>query len=765
MSDGDMIAWGDWIMVRKYALRTALFAACAAVAVVQQAAVGAQPTSGLSAEQRAGDTVSTMTLDEKLQLVFGYFASDWQGKKPPAAGRYGSAGYVPGIPRLGITPQWETDAGVGVATQGAATVKRERTALPSGIATAATWNPEIAFKGGHMIGSEARSSGFNVMLAGGVDLDRDPRNGRNFEYGGEDPLLAGTIVGSEIAGIESNHIISTTKHYALNDLETGRKGHDARIDPAAARMSDLLAFEFAIERGNPGSVMCAYNKVNGDFSCENDWLLNKVLKGDFGFRGYVMSDWGAVHSTVKAALNGLDQQSGWPFDEQPYFGAPLKAAVLAGQVPQARIDDMARRVLWALYSTGAQDNPVTDNAAAIDYAADEAVSQADAEQAIVLLKNEANLLPLGPSVRRIVVIGGHADRGVLAGSGSSLVYPRGGNAVPGLQPTGWPGPVMYYNSSPVQELQRLAPNAQISFVDGGNPAAAAAAARQADVAIVFGTQWSSESIDVPMKLDGNQDALIEAVAAANPRTAVVLETNAGVAMPWTARVPAILEAWYPGRAGGKAIANVLTGRVNPSGHLPVTFYASEAQLPRPIRPGTSSEMDSFPLTYSEGASVGYKWVDKNNLQPLFPFGHGLSYTRFSFGKPTAAVSDSNSILVSVPVTNAGPVAGMEVAQFYVSPASARWEAPKRLGTWVKVALAPGQTATARNKIDPRLLATFDEASHQWRIAPGEYRILVGESSRDIRGSVTITLPAMTLPSNWRPGQPVAAPAPRRGERG
>ena len=289
-----------------------------------------------------------------------------------------------------------------------------------------------------MIGSEARASGFNVMLAGGVNLARDPRNGRNFEYGGEDPLLAGTIVGSEIAGIQSNHIISTTKHYALNDLETGRKGHDAQIDPAAARMSDLLAFQFAIERGDPGSVMCSYNKVNGDFACENEWLLNKVLKGDFGFRGYVMSDWGAIHSTEKAAIGGLDQQSGWPFDDKPYLGSLLKDAVAGGQGARssARRHGAPRRALAV--RDGAADNPVSE-AGTIDYAADEGVSQADAEQGIVLLKNDGNLLPLKANVRRIVVIGGHADKGVLAGSGSSLVYPRGGNAVPGLSRRAGPG--------------------------------------------------------------------------------------------------------------------------------------------------------------------------------------------------------------------------------------------------------------------------------------------------------------------------------------
>ncbi len=720
--------------------------------------------SALSPDQRAQLAVGQMTQAEKLTLVLGYFASDWQGKKPPKGGRYGSAGYVPGIPRLGIPPQWQTDAGIGVATQGGATVKRERTSLPSGIATAATWNPQIAFQGGRMIGSEARDSGFNVMLAGGVDLARDPRNGRNFEYAGEDPLLAGTIVGSEIAGIQSNHIISTTKHYALNDLETGRKGHDARIDPAAARMSDLLAFQFAIERGDPGSVMCSYNRVNGNFACENDWLLNQVLKGDFGFRGYVMSDWGAVHSTVKAAMSGLDQQSGWPFDDKPYFGSLLKQAVASGKVPEARLDDMARRVLRSMFAHGLVDDPVPGSAA-IDYAADEAVTQTDAEQGIVLLKNDGNLLPLTGAARRIVVIGGHADKGVLAGSGSSLVYPRGGNAVPGLEPTGWPGPVMYFPDSPVKELERLAPNATISFVDGADPAAAAAAARNADVAIVFATQWSSESIDVPMKLDGNQDALIEAVATANPRTGVVLETNAGVAMPWAPRVPAIVEAWYPGTDGGAAIANILTGRVNPSGHLPVTFYASEAQLPRPVRPGSNSEMDQFTLPYTEGAAVGYKWADRNNLQPLFPFGHGLSYTRYDYGQISAAAAPGGSVRVQFTLRNSGSRAGMAVGQVYASPANGGWQAPRRLVGFSKVELAPGAAQTVAVDVDPRLLANFDEAAHAWRIAPGAYIFSLGASSRDLRATTTVTVPALSLPANWRPGQEAAAPAPQSGERG
>jgi beta-glucosidase len=572
------------------------------------------------------------------------------------------------------------------------------------------------------------------------------------------------MVGAQIAGIQSNRIISTVKHYALNDLETGRMGHDAQIDPASARMSDLLAFQFAVERGDPGSTMCAYNRVNGDYACENAWLLNDVLKGDMGFRGYVMSDWGATHSTEKAGLAGLDQQSGWPFDDAAFFGPALKAAIAAGRVPESRLDDMAARILRPMFQHGLVDSPVTASAP-INFAADEAASQADAEQGIVLLKNDGNLLPLGTGARRIVVVGGHADKGVLSGSGSSLVYPRGGNAVPGLEPAAWPGPVMYFKSSPVDELRRLLPNAAISFVDSTDPAAAAAAARAADVVIVFATQWSGEGMDVAMKLDGNQDALIDAVAQANPRTVVVLETNAGVAMPWAQRVPAIVEAWYPGRAGGKAIANVLTGKVNPSGHLPVTFAASESQLPRPVKPGGNSEKEKFELPYTEGAAVGYKWFEKNNLQPLFPFGHGLSYTRFDIGPATARPNADGTVTVSFSVRNVGQRRGMEVAQVYVSPGADGWEAPKRLGGFSKVDLAPGASRNVSVTIDPRLLATFDNAARQWRIAPGGYQILVGTSSQDIRQTTTVSLAALTLPSSWRPGQAASAPAPQRGERG
>jgi beta-glucosidase len=305
----------------------------------------------------------------------------------------------------------------------------------------------------------------------------------------------------------------------------------------------------------------------------------------------------------------------------------------------------------------------------------------------------------------------------------------------------------------------------VTFVDGADPTAAASAAKAADVAIVFATQWSSESIDVPMALDGQQDALIHAVAAANPRTAVVLETNAGVVMPWATQVPAIIEAWYPGTKGGAAIANVLTGRVNPSGHLPVTFYASDSELPRPVRPGMTSEMDQFSLPYSEGAAVGYKWVDRNSFQPLFPFGHGLSYTSFDYGPISARPGPNGGLQAQFTLRNTGNRPGMVVGQVYASAPAGGWEAPRRLVGFAKVELAPGTAQTVSVDVDPRLLATFDERGHAWRISPGVYSLALGASSRDLRSNTSVTMPALILPSNWRPGQQAAAPPAQRGERG
>jgi len=698
--------------------------------------------TALSADARTALIVREMTRDEKLVLVFGYFATDFAPKnfKAPAGSRVGSAGYVPPIPRLGIPAQWQTDAGVGVATQGGAAVKRERTALPSNIATAATWDPAMAFRGGAMIGDEARRSGFNVMLAGGVNLMRDPRNGRNFEYAGEDPLLAGTMAGAQIAGIQSNHIVSTIKHYAVNDQETDRDTGNSVIDPAAARISDLLAFQIGIERSDPGSIMCAYNRVNGTHACENPFLLTEVLRRDWKWPGYVMSDWGATHSTVAAANAGLEQDSGFPFDAEPYFGAPLKAAVERGEVSEARLTEMAGRILRSMFAHGLFDHPVAEGP--IDLAAHAAVTRQDAEAGAVLLRNEGALLPLSPSVKRIAVIGGHADKGVLAGGGSSLVYPVGGNAVPGIAPTTWPGPVMYYPNAPLAAIRRLAPQADVRFASGDDVAAATALARASDVVVVVATQWAGEAFDVSLSL-GKQDQLIEAVAAANPRTAVVLETGGPVLMPWAGRVGAILEAWFPGTAGGDAIANLLFGRASPSGRLPATFPRSLDQLPRPAVPAAGD------IRYAEGAAVGYKWYDRQRIEPAYAFGHGLTYTSFALGGFDARAQDG-TIAATFTVRNTGKRAGDAVPQVYVSPVAGGWEAPRRLGGWSKLPLAPGASGSATVTVDPRLLATWNDARRTWQIAAGTYEVQLGTSARDIVATTRVRIPARDLPVDWRP---------------
>jgi len=698
----------------------------------------------LSPDQRAELLVSALNQQDKLSLVTGYFGVQqaWNHYNFKEA-RPQSAGYVPGVSRLGFTAQWQADAGSGVATQREAPPALERTLLPSGILTASTWDPPLAERGGAMIGNEARATGFNVMLAGGVNLMREPGNGRNFEYAGEDPLLAGTMTGALVRGIQSNHIVATIKHFALNDQETGRSWVNVLIDEAAARMSDLLAFQIAIEQGDPGSIMCSYNLVNGVYSCQNDWLLNQVLKRDWGFKGYVMTDWGAQHDTVLNANHGLDQETGVAETGKYIWLDKLSTAISQKQVPQARLDDMVRRIARTLIAKGAVDDPV--QLAPIDFAAHARVTQADAEQGIVLLKNQA-VLPLTVKNKRIALIGGHADVGVLTGGGSAQVYAPGGNAVPGLGPKGWPGPVVYARSSPLTALRDELPDSTITWQSGADLGAAASAASAADVAIVFVTQWTAESVDFPLTLPDEQDQLVAAVARANKRTVVVLETGGPVLMPWLDRVAGVVEAWYPGSQGGPAIARVLSGAVNPSGHLPVSFPRSADQLPRAQIVGDGSPHDAqFDVHYDEGAAVGYRWYAKKGLTPLFPFGHGLSYTTFAQSNLSAHL-DGGELKVSFAVRNTGKRVGQSVAQIYVSAEAGGWEAPQRLGAFGKVELAPGATEQLTLTVDPRLLANYEPKRQAFRIAPGSYRVSLAPSAapaaRDAGQTVTVTV---TLP--------------------
>ena len=697
----------------------------------------------LPPETRAHSAVAAMSLDEKLRLVFGY--SDQAltdiAKVPddvvsPELKTYivthlvkGSAGFVPGVPRLGIPDQTQTDASMGVRNSFIPS-----TALPSSLATAASFDPDVPRAGGAMIGAEARATRHNTMLSGGINLAREPRNGRNFEYAGEDPLLAGAMVGALIDGIQSNRIVSTIKHYAVNDQETLRTSLDVTISAEAMRQSDLLAFELAIEKGSPGSVMCSYNLINGRWGCENDYLLNTVLKHDWGYKGFVMSDWGAVHSTVGAANNGLDQFTGFCCaTDKPWFAPPaMKAALTSGAIPQKRLDDMVERILWALFDKGPVDNPV--KATPIDYAANAAVSQKAAEESLVLLKDEGGLLPLR-RVKSIAVIGGNADKGVLAGAGSSDVTPIGGAVMIDNH--------TYLPSPPLDALQRELPKAKISFDSGTDIASAAERAGRADVAIVFLNQHLSEGSDHALELTGNQDALVAAVAKANPKTIVVAETGGAIYMPWVDQVPAILEAFYPGIRGGPAIARILTGKVNPSGHLPISFPASPDQLARKEIAGLG-QPDGTPaeVAYDEGAAIGYKWYDLKGYKPLWSFGHGLSYTRFTLSNLEAR-PDGKAVRASFSMRNSGKRTGKGVAQLYIAPHDWRasgWEAPKRLGAFAKAGLKPGERKRIELTVDPRLLATYEAAGNNWHIKAGTYRLMLGEASDGEMAVADVTLP-------------------------
>lgn len=721
--------------------------------------------TSLDAQTRAELLLKEMTQSEKLTLLMSQFSSEapWAnmrgdipglGWKAPAEGRPQSAGYVPGVPRLGIPGQWLADAGIGVASQ-PGPEPRLRTALPSGMSTAASWDRDIAYRGGAMIGKEAYLSGFNVLLGGSLNLAREPRNGRNFEYGGEDPLLAGVMVGEQVRGIQSNHIISTVKHFAFNSQETHRNSASANISDRAGRESELLAFQIANDIGKPGAAMCAYNRVNGDFACESPYLLTKVLKQDWGFKGYVMSDWGATHSTIPAANAGLDQQSGYPFDKAPYFAGALRDAVDSGHVAPERLDDMARRILWAMFSTGAFDDPVERKDSEIDLAAHAMVTRAGAEAGMVLLKNEG-ILPLAAIAKKIVILGGHADRGVMSGGGSSQVYAKGGNAVADLDlgPKYFPGPVNYYPNSPVTELKRLT-KAEIVYNDGKDLAAAAALAKTADIVIVVGTQWTAEAVDAQLKLDQNGDALIEAAASANPNTVVVLTTGGAVLMPWLPKVRGVLAAWYPGTEGGTAIARVLTGAVSPSGRLPVTFPASLSQLPRPDLDGLGKpDKPITQINYDiDGSAVGYRWYDKQGHTPLFAFGHGLTYSSFGY-KGLKAVARDTKVEVTLTVTNTGKREAADVPQIYVSaPASAGWEAPKRLAGWDKVHLKPGQSKAVTLTIDPRILATYDTPTGTWKISGGTYKVALGTSATTLVSSVDVNLAAARLHQDGQSADP------------
>ncbi|MDM4141424.1 MULTISPECIES: glycoside hydrolase family 3 protein [Mycobacterium] len=689
-----------------------------------------------------------MTDDERFALLVSVMGAGdmWpvRDERIPADAPM-SAGYVPGVPRLGVPALLMSDAGLGVTNPGYRPGDTA-TALPAGLALAATFDPPLARAAGEVIGSEARSRGFNVQLAGAMNLARDPRNGRNFEYLSEDPLLTATIAAESIRGIQHHGVISTVKHYSLNCNETNRHFLNAVIDPDAHRESDLLAFELAIERAQPGAVMTAYNKVNGDYAAANAALINDVLKGAWAYRGWVMSDWGATPSW-ECALAGLDQECGAQIDallwQAESFGAPLRDAYADGRLPRQRLSDMVRRILRSVYAVGVEH---TDPAPTPDLSAHNDIALRIARQGTVLLANRGLLPVAAGSSARIAVIGGYAHVGVPAGFGSSTVVPAGGYA--GVVPIGGSGleaglrNLYLLPSSPLDELRKQLPHVQIEFDPGISPAEAVRAARAADIAIVFAVRAEGEGFDLAdLSLPWGQDELIAAVSGANPNTVVVLQTGNPVAMPWLGSVNAVVQAWFPGQAGARAIAEILSGTVNPSGRLPITFPADLAQTPRPRLPdagepwGTPTTID-----YVEGADVGYRWFARCGHQPMFAFGHGLSYTSFDYRD--LVLDGEQTITATFLVVNVGDRAGADVPQLYLTAAAG--EPCLRLLGFQRVELEPGATRRVTIEADPRLLARYDGGVGSWRIDPGAYTAAVGASATAMRLRATVELSGRTF---------------------
>src|SRR5271170_1111989 len=657
-------------------LYSAMLPASAQVASEHTPPAAPWMNTSLSADERAALVVKEMTLDEKISLLHGTGMVGLSPMSPLAVKSNGGAGYVVAIPRLGIPAIQMSDAAYGVRNSGEN--GRYSTALPDDLAGAASWDLDAAYEYGALIARELRAQGYNMSLGGGVNLAREPRNGRTFEYMGEDPILAGKMVGQVMKGEQAQHVIGDIKHYAMNDQESGRNAVNVNIDKRSMRESDLLAFEIGLRESDAAAVMCAYNRVNGDYACENKYLLTDVLKKDWNFKGFIVSDWQGTHSTAKASAAGLDHEE----PGQIFYGDAMKAAVESGTVPMAEVDDHVHRILRSMFATGVIDDPPVKSV--VDVEGGFEIAQKIEERSIVLLRNERSQLPLDASkVASIAVIGAHSDVGMISGGGSAQVDPPGGNAImpPGKGGTTWQAHI-WFPTSPLKAIRAMAPQANVQYDPGTDPASAAALAKTADVAIVFAYQWESEGMDFDsLSLPDHQDDLIAKDAAANPHTVVVLETGSPVTMPWADQVSGILEAWYGGSCGAEAIARVIFGEVNPSAKLPITFPNSEADLPhlsivKPPAESTTKHhefeawkriaagLPAFQTTYDEGLKVGYKWYDAEGKQVLFPFGYGLSYTAYSYSD--LKVTPGKSVRLSFRVTNTGHRAGAEIAEVYAA---------------------------------------------------------------------------------------------------
>jgi beta-glucosidase len=653
-------------------------------------------------DRRAHDIVRQMTLDEKISQLHGI--------RDDAQGIYR---YVPPVPRLGIPALRITNgpAGAGPGGTRAPRPQAPATALPSPISLASTWDRSSAREYGVIAGAESKDLANGLLEAPDINIARVPQNGRTFEGYGEDPYLAGEVSAANIEGIQSQGIIANLKHYVANNQETDRFKINEEIDERSLREIYLPAFKASIQEGHSASLMCAYPKINGTFNCENDLLLNQILKKEWAFHGFVTSDFGAVHSTIASAMAGLDLE----MPTGKYFGDDLKAAVESGKVPMSIIDDKLVRRFRTMMEIGIFDHPPQPQS--IPEKEDGAKARQIAEEGVVLLKNAGAILPLDAArVTTIAVMGPMAAKAITGGGGSSHVVPL-------------------YTVDPVTGIRnRVGANVNVTFSDGSDKAQAASIAKAADVAIVMVGMLDTEGRDHPLTLGEEQDKLIEAVAEANPRTIVVLKTGSAVLMPWLEKVPVIVEAWYPGEEDGNVVADILFGAVNPSGKLPITFPKALNELP-------ASTAEQYPgadgaVHYSEGLFVGYRHYDAKNIAPLFPFGFGLSYTTFEFrnlklSRRVVSAKTPATLNVEADVRNTGKRAGAEVAQLYLEFPANAGEPPKQLKGFQKIMLQPGQTGHVRFAIAAPALSYWDVKDHAWKVAPGKFEVFVGSSSRDL----------------------------------
>lgn len=699
------------------------------------ASVSAQ-TSAAKREQKIQGIIKQLTLDEKIALLH-------------ASSIFGTAG----VPRLNIPGLMTDDGPLGVREDvkegwGPANLTTDSaTFFPNGSALAATWNPELAYRFGHDMGEEARARGKYIMLAPAFNITRTPLCGRTYEYYSEDPFLNARLAVQSVKGIQSQHIAACVKHYAANNQEIERNSVSVEVDERALREIYLPAFRASITEGNAWTIMSAYNKVRGVYCSENEYLLQKILKKEWGFKGIVISDWGGTHSTIAAANNGLDLEMGspTPYDTY-YFAKPLLAAVKEGKVTIQTIDEKVHRILWVMYNTSLSEKLPE---AQMNTAAHSKTVYDIASESIVLLKNSKHLLPLNlATTKSIAVIGDNATRTFgLGGFGAGVKAKYEITALMGLQNRlGKTVAIKYAQGyAGIYKKQGNTENYEGSKADSNMIAQAVAVAKTTEVAIVFiggNREYESESRDrKDLSLPFGEQALVDAVTAANPNTIIVVVGGAPYDIGTIKnKNNSIVWSWYNGSENGNALADVLTGKINPSGRLPFTFPATLSQSPAHASnayPGDST------VTYKEGILVGYRWFDTKKIVPLYPFGYGLSYTSFTFTGLTTnkkIYKKEETITVTVNISNTGKYAGKETVQLYVSkPASCVERADKELKAFKKVLVPQGGNSKITLAIPVKDLAYYDVKMSRWVVEPGAYKLLAATSSADIKATCTVII--------------------------